>query len=128
MVSLTNPFGLRKVIERNGCVQVTLPGTDLDQHDIQHGDVLPGEYDDAAGALAVALDPHSSEGDVTDAPLALPVVVVGGSLGVTIPAPLRKQHSIAPEDALPLRPRDDGCLGWEIVLEEQRQAKQRARA
>lgn len=123
MASLANPFDRRAVQIRKGSAKVSLSGPDLETHGISRGDELPCRYDRHAGTLEIALEDPDFEPTWL-----LDVVAVGGSDGVTIPAPVRHEHDLSADDALWFEPRDGEATGWTITLEERAEVEQRAHA
>ena len=126
MVSLIHRFGRRRVQERKGSTKVTLPREDLAARGIARGDIVPVTYEKTTGELSVRLDPHEDSSEVEG--LALQVVVVGGSLGVTIPAAISDRHDLSHGDKIWYEPREDGVAGWRFDLVEEREVDQRVRA
>lgn len=127
-MSLANPFARRGVQVRGVSVQITLPGDDLAEHDVEHEDVLPCWWNREAAELTIRLNPQDSVAGIDeDADWGQPVVVIGECLGVTIPAHVRDEHAVDERDSLLLEPIADGD-GWRIDLEQSTRAAGRSPA
>ena len=79
---------------------------------VERGHVIPAEWDPSAGDWFLNLDSFETVDDLRDAHgqdcLTIEIVRVGGSLGLTIPAPIRHHHGLTDDDDLLLQARDDG--------------------
>lgn len=121
-VSLKNSFSSRSVTAKDCSLQITLPRSDLDEHDVERGNFIPADWSPGAGDWRLTLDPFDDAEALRDeygADIqALEIVAVGGSLGLTIPAATRHTHDLDDDDEILLDCQSDGYyIDFDLLAE-----------
>jgi hypothetical protein len=103
-------------------LQITLPRSDLDDQDVERGHFIPADWSPSAGDWRLTLDPFESVEALREAygedVQAIEIVPVGGSLGLTIPAPTRHTHDLDDDDDILLDCRSDGYyIDFDLLAE-----------
>lgn len=100
-MALKNPVSARDVQQTGEySLQVTLPQEILRREELDAGDEVPAKQQ--RGQLVLRLEDETADAEKT-----LSIVPIGNSLGVTIPAGMRREHDLERGDTVYVRATPD---------------------